>query len=115
VAADKTYRQHAIIEQISGDLKDSVLAHLPFGHFGANSAWLVAAVMAYNPTRDARILVSGVFAKARTATVRRKLIHVPARSACSARRIRLRLPAAWPWQAESERFFDCVHASPRTV
>lgn len=115
VAADATRRQHAVIEQVNADLKDSALAHLPSAHFGANSAWLVAAVMAYNLTRATGILASGAFAKARTATVRRKLIHDPARIACSAGRIRLRLPAAWPWQAEWERLFACVHAPPQAA
>lgn len=115
VAADKTHRQHAIIEQVNADLKDSALAHLPSGHFGANSAWLVAAVMAYNLTRATGILASGAFAKARSATVRRKLIHVPARIARSARKIRLRLPENWPWQAEWEHLFAGVHAPPQAA
>ena len=31
VTADKTHRRHAMIEQVNADLKDSALAHLPFG------------------------------------------------------------------------------------
>jgi hypothetical protein len=31
VAADKTHRGHAIIEQVNGDLKACALAHLPSG------------------------------------------------------------------------------------
>ena len=46
VAADKTHRQHAIIEQVNADLKSSALAHMPSGKFTANAAWLVCAVMA---------------------------------------------------------------------
>ena len=41
VAADKTHRAHAIIEQVHADLKASALAHLPSGKFNANAAWLV--------------------------------------------------------------------------
>ena len=44
VAADKTHRGHAIIEQVHADLKAGPLAHLPSGVFTANSAWLVLAV-----------------------------------------------------------------------
>ena len=106
VAADQTHRKHAIIEQVNADLKDSALAHLP-GHFGANSAWLVAAVMAYNLT--AGILAQGLFAKARTGTIRAKLINVPARIASSARRIRLHLPESWPWQTAWENLFTATH------
>lgn len=115
VAADKTHRQHAVIEQVNADLKDSALAHLPSGHFPANSAWLVAAAMAYNLTRATGILAGGTFAKARSATVRRKLINVPARIASSARKIRLRLPVGWPWQPEWERLFATVHAPPQAA
>lgn len=112
VAADKTHRQHARIEQVNADLKDSALAHLPSGHFAANSAWLVAAVMAYNLTRTAGVLAAGAFAKARTGTIRRKLINVPARIASSARKIRLHLPQAWPWQSAWEQLFAATHAPP---
>jgi hypothetical protein len=53
VAADKTHRGHAIIEQVHADLKNSALAHLPSGKFAANAAWLVLAVIAFNLTRAA--------------------------------------------------------------
>jgi hypothetical protein len=115
VAADKTHRKHAIIEQINADLKDSALTHMPSGVFAANSAWLVAAVMAYNLTRAAGILAAGPFSKARTGTIRRKLIHVPARIATSARRIRLHLPETWPWQTGWEELFATVHAPPEAA
>ncbi len=37
VAADKTHRGHAIIEQVHADLKNSALAHLPSAKFTANA------------------------------------------------------------------------------
>ena len=49
--AERDHRRHAIIEQVIADLKNSALAHLPSGHFAANSAWLVLAAMAFNLTR----------------------------------------------------------------
>ena len=52
VAADKTHRAHAIIEQVHADLKGSALAHLPSGVFTANAVWLVLAVIAFNLTRE---------------------------------------------------------------
>jgi len=113
VAADKTHRQHAIIEQINADLKDSALAHMPSGVFAANSAWLVAAVMAYNLTRAAGLLAAGPFGKARTGTIRRKLIHVPARIASSPRKTRLHLPEAWPWQTPWQTLFDHLYPPPQ--
>ena len=117
VGADKTHRKHAIIEQVNADLKDSALAHLPSGVFAANSAWLVAAGIAYNFTRAAGILAAGHFGKARTGTIRRKLIHVPARIATSARRIRLHLPESWlwptPWQCLSDHLQH--HGRPYSI
>src|SRR4051795_753977 len=84
VAADQTHRRHAIIENVHADLKASALAHLPSGVFNANAAWLVCAVMAFNLTRAAATLTnSPALAKAATATIRRKLINVPARIATS--------------------------------
>lgn len=106
VAADKIHRGHAIIEQVHADLKDSALAHLPSGRFGANSAWLVCAVMAFNLTRAAATLAGGPLAKARTATIRRTLITVPARIASSARRLRLHLPRNWPWETAWNTLFN---------
>lgn len=37
VQAEKQHREHAIIEQVNADLKDSALAHLPSGSFAANA------------------------------------------------------------------------------
>jgi len=98
VAADKTHRAHAIIEQVHADLKNSALAHLPSATFTANAAWLVLAVMAFNLTRAAATITGPALARATTATIRRKLIAVPARIASSARRVTLHLPTAWPWK-----------------
>jgi Transposase DDE domain group 1 len=109
VAADRTHRAHAVIEQVHADLKNSALAHLPSGKFTANAAWLVLAVVAFNLTRATATLTRQPrLAKATTATIRRTLINVPARVASSARRITLHLPAAWPWQkAWTELFSQC--------
>jgi len=98
VAADKTHRGHAIIEQVHADLKNSALAHLPSAKFTANAAWLVLAAIAFNLTRAAATLTGPTLAKSTTATIRRKLITVPARIASSARRVTVHLPAAWPWE-----------------
>ena len=98
VAADKTHRQHAIIEQVHADLKNSALAHLPSAAMCANAAWLVLAVMAFNLTRTAAVISGPKLAKATTGTIRRKLIHLPARIARSGRRLKLHLPTGWPWQ-----------------
>lgn len=108
VTADKTHRGHAIIEQVHADLKNSALAHLPSGRFSANAAWLVCAVMAFNLTRAAATLTGPRLAKARTATIRRTLITVPARIASSARRLTLHLPRNWPWETAWSTLFHNV-------
>jgi hypothetical protein len=113
VAADKTHRGHAIIEQVHADLKSSALAHLPSGKFTANAAWLVLAVMAFNLTRAAATTSGPDLAKATTATIRRKLIAVPARLASSARRLTLHLPTGWPWQTAFTILFTRVCGPPR--
>jgi hypothetical protein len=96
--AEKTHRAHAIVEQVIADLKHGPLAHLPSGHFWANSAWLVNATIAFNLTRAAGTLASSVHSRATTGTIRAQLINVPARLAKSARRLTLHLPRTWPWE-----------------
>lgn len=109
VAADQTHRRHAIIENVHADLKASALAHLPSGVFTANAAWLVCAVMAFNLTRAAAtVTTTPALGRATTATIRRKLINVPARIATSARRLRLHLPTNWPWQQDWTALYRLV-------
>lgn len=112
VTADKTHRQHAVIEQVNADLKNSALAHMPSGKFTANAAWLVLAVMAFNLTRAAGVVAGAGLAKATTATIRRRLVTVPARTARSARRLVLHLPKQWKWQPQWTRLFDHTHSPP---
>jgi hypothetical protein len=114
VAADKTHRAHAIIEQVNADLKHAAIAHLPSGKFAANSAWLVCAVMAFNLTRAAATLAGGPLARATTATIRRTLVAVPARVASSARRLTLHLPTNWPWQDRWTQLFTHACGPPGT-
>jgi hypothetical protein len=113
VTADQVHRRHAIIEQVNADLKHAALAHLPSGTFTANAAWLVLAAIAFNLTRAAATITGTALAKATTATIRRKIIVVPARVASSGRRIRLHLPQAWPWDAAWSTLFAHTTAPPR--
>ncbi|MDJ0396690.1 IS1380 family transposase [Rhodococcus sp. G-MC3] len=107
VTADQVHRRHAIIEQVHADLKNSALAHMPSGHFCANAAWLVCAVMAFNLTRAAAAITGdSALAKATTGTIRRTLITVPTRIAYSARKITLHLPTDWPWEKQWMTLFE---------
>jgi hypothetical protein len=78
VEADQLHRDHAIVEQVIAELKDGPLAHLPSGKYAANAAWVALAVIAFNIARAAAVAAD--LAKARWATLRRKLINVPAGS-----------------------------------
>ncbi|UJW29985.1 IS1380 family transposase [Saccharothrix sp. AJ9571] len=107
--ADDHHRKHAIIEQVFADLNDTALAHFPSGRFPANHAWLILACLTHNLLRAAGCLTSVFHAKARTATLRRHLIAIPARITRTAHRITLRLPANWPWQHHYQGLFTATH------
>jgi hypothetical protein len=113
--AETTHRQHGIIEQVIADLKAGPLTHLPSGKFTANSAWLVLAAIAFNLTRAAGTLASAFHAQATTAAIRTQLIAIPARLARSARRLRLHLPRAWPWEQAWTQLFDATCGPPTTA
>lgn len=115
VTADKTHRQHAIIEQVNADLKDSALAHLPSGIFTANAAWLVLATIAFNLSRAIGTLAGTDLGKARSGTIRRKLIQIPARLSTSARKIVLHLPERWPWETGWRTLFAAACSPPQTA
>jgi hypothetical protein len=105
LVAEATHRDHAVIEQVIADLKDSALAHLPSGVFTANAAWLVCAAIAHNLTRAAGALASAFHARARTGTLRAQLINTPGRIARSAGRMVLHLPQDWPWEPGLDELF----------
>ncbi|KQV06460.1 IS1380 family transposase [Leifsonia sp. Root112D2] len=115
VTADKTHRGHAVIEQVNADLKNSALAHLPSGIFTANAAWLVLATIAFNLSRAIGTLAGTELGKARSSTIRRKLINIPARLSTSARRIVLHLPERWPWETGWNTLFAAACGPPRTA
>lgn len=115
VQAEADHRRHAIIEQVIADLKNGPLAHLPSGRFTANGAWLVLASMAFNLTRAAGALASRFHARATTATIRRQLINVPARSVRSTRRAQLRLPTNWPWADDWLDLFTAALSPPAAI
>jgi hypothetical protein len=110
--AEATHRDHAIVEQVIADLKNGPLAHLPSGVFTANAAWLALATIAFNLLRAAGALAAvrpGTgLAVATTATLRARLITVPARLARSARRLTLHLPRRWPWREQWIRLAEHI-------
>ena len=97
VQADLVHRRHAVIETVFSNLIDGPLAHMPSGRFASNSAWALCAMITHNLLRAADSLDSSRPAVARGATLRRQIIHVPARLARPQRRPVLHLPEHWPW------------------
>jgi hypothetical protein len=97
VQADLTHRRHAVIETVFADLIDGPMAHLPSGRFPSNSAWALCAMITHNLLRAAGTLSADQLAGARGATLRRQIVHVPARLARPQRRPVLHLPEHWPW------------------
>jgi hypothetical protein len=108
VVAESQHRGHAIVEQVIADLKAGPLAHLPSGRFQANAAWLVAATIAFNLTRALGVAAGGKFTRAEAATVRARVLNVPARVSRSGRCQRLHLPQRWPWATHWQTLWTTV-------
>lgn len=113
VEADQQHRDHAIVEQVIAELKDGPLAHLPSGKYAANAAWVALAVIGFNIARAAAVAAG--LATIRWATLRRKLINIPARIATTARRLVLHLPSDWPWADHWEALHAVATGPPRPV
>ena len=99
VELEADHRQHAEIENVIRELKYGCgLNHMPSGKFGANAAWLVLNAIAHNLARWLlRLTDAGV---ANLKSLRHRLLKVPGRLVRSSRRLRLRMPERWPWEAE---------------
>lgn len=113
VAADQIHRGHAIVEQVIAELKDNALAHLPSGRYAANAAWVSCAVMAFNLARAAA--VAAKLTTARWATVRTRIIGVPARLATTGRRVILHLPTHWPWATAFKQLWANATGPPNIL
>ncbi len=113
VTADQTHRAHAVVEQVIAELKDGPLAHLPSGSYAANAAWVSLAVIAFNLARAAAVAAD--LRTARWATLRERLIKLPARIARTARRLDLHLPEHWPWQTNWHALWATATGPPRPL
>ena len=103
------HRRHAVVEQVIADLKGGCgLAHLPSGRFAANAGWLALVGLAYNLGRWCAALISPGWRTITTATLRTRLLAVPARIVHTARRLHLRLPRHWPWEADYQQLRDAI-------
>ncbi|WP_448058935.1 IS1380 family transposase [Cellulomonas hominis] len=113
--AEAHHRDHAIVEQVIADLKNGPLTHLPSGKFTANAAWATLGAIAFNLTRAAATLTGEALARATTATIRRRLIHVAARVVTTARRLHPHLPATWPRASAFMNLFEATCGPPRSA
>ena len=105
LAAEATHRDHAIVEQVIADLKDSALAHLPSGCSPRTPpGWSAPRSPTTSPAPPAP-WPRRFHARARTATIRAQLINTPARIARSAHQLRLHLPQHWPWEDGLDELF----------
>jgi hypothetical protein len=115
LTAEAHHRDHAIVEQVIADLKSSALKHFPSSRYDANGAWLACAVIAYNLARAVGTLANPKFGKARTATIRTRLINTPARVAYSALTYTLHLPADSRRETAFLTMFTAVQAPPKAA
>ena len=113
VEADQRHRDHALVEQVIAELKDGPLAHLPSGKYAANAAWVACAVIAFNIARATAVAAS--MCTARWATVRTRLINIPARIAATGRRLVLHLPTHWPWTTDWESLWSTATGPPAAL
>jgi len=113
IEADQRHRDHALVEQVIAELKDGPLAHLPSGKYAANAAWVAHAVIAFNIARATA--VAACMRTARWATLRKKVINIPARIATTGRRLILHLPRHWPWATGWELLWSTATGPPTLV
>lgn len=108
VAVEHWYRHRTAIENVFRDAKiGAALRHLPSGYPQVNKAWMWGALLAVSiagwlhqltatPGPDGRLSGHGVHdGQAMIATLRHKLICVPARLVCHAGALDLRLPPGY--------------------
>ena len=112
LSLEADHRAHAQVELVIRDLKDGPLAHLPSGKFNANAAWLALAALAHNLGHWTLTAAGGDFDAASVATLRRKLITMPARLVTSGRRRWLRAPIHWPWRRGFQHAMAVIAAIP---
>lgn len=72
-------------------------------------------MIAFNLARAIDALGSPDRARARWATVRARLINIPARIAATGRRLVLHLPRDWPWAEAWKNIYEAATGPPATT
>ncbi len=115
VDVDDFHRAHATVELAIRDLKEGAgLEHVPSGHFFANSAWLLCAVLAHDLIRWTAMLgdITPEDHLTVARTVRTRFLSVPGRLVSRSGRPTLRAPLEWPWADAFTRALDLLRALP---
>jgi Transposase DDE domain group 1 len=113
VALEARHRARASVEDAIRAAKDTGLGNLPFRELAPNAVWLELVLMAQDLMSWAQsLLLEGDLARAEPKRLRYRLLHVAGRITRSGRRIRLHLPARWPWAAELLAAFARLRALP---
>ena len=110
IEADRFHRNHAVVELAIRELKDGGAEHIPSGHYPANAAWFACAVIAHNLGRWAIAL--GKHDPINTATLRQRIIAVPAVAVNRSGQHTLRLPTHWPWSNNITTMLNHLRAIP---
>src|SRR5262249_46540342 len=113
---DARHRAHARVEDRVRTSKDPGLGHLPAKSWTVNRAWANAIAIAVDLLAWIKLLACPDIAtlnRAEPATLRYRLLHVPARLVHHARIGWLRLPRAWPWATALAHTFDRIRALPQ--
>jgi hypothetical protein len=113
---DARHRAHARVEDQVRTTKDTGLGHLPSKSWQINSGWCHAVAIACDLLAWFKLLgCTGQLARAEPATLRYRLLAVPARLTRGQRRRWLRLPAHWPWSHALATAIDKIRQLPLPV
>ena len=113
VALEALHRERARVEDAIRAAKDTGLRNLPFRDFAPNTAWMQLVLIAQDLLCWAQaLLLEGDLARAEPKRLRYRLLHVAGRITRSGRRIRLHLPARWPWAGALVEAFSRLRALP---
>lgn len=110
------HRAHARVEDRIRCGKNTGFGRFPSRHFALNQAWLELSLAAIDLLAWAQtLLLDGELATAEPKKLRHRLLHAAARITRGARRLHLRIAAAWPWRHDLATAFTRLQALPRPI
>jgi len=110
---EQCHREHAGVEDVIQELKETGLRNLPFRDFEPNEAWLELVLTAHQLiVYSETLLFEGEHARYEPKRLRYRLLHVAGKLTRSARTLTLHLPADWPWAGAIAEAFARLCALP---